>query len=293
MPIDKPLDRADVVINEASKLLGEDLYDWMKVCGVVWCSVVWYGMVWYGVVWCGVVWCGVVWCGVVWCGVVWCGVVWCGVVWCGVVWCGVVWCGVVWCVKGAVTKRQWSGWYCTREKGGREGCVSQRMLCIWCVCPLVPTALPWCDGCRSPAVGGTCACSGRGVLVVLPSRHAPPFGLRAVALRAGRAAQSTAVRTGGLEASAAQPSAARSGGLEACAAPTTVASTIGLAACAAPTTSARTVGPVACAVQNIDARTMLRLQPACPWWCPGGPLYYCLLSAPVRWCRSLRALGHP
>ena len=115
-------------------------------CGVVWCGVVWCGVVWCGVVWCGVVWCGVVWCGVVWCGVVWrgvvwrgvvwCGVVWCGevrcgVVWCGVVWCGVVWCGVVWAAEGAVTKWQWPGWSCTGGNAKQEGCVSERVLCVF------------------------------------------------------------------------------------------------------------------------------------------------------------------
>ena len=80
-------------------------------------------------------WCGVVWCGVVWCGVVWCGVVGCGVVWCGVVWCGVV-RGVVWCAEGAVTKRQWLGWSCTRKNASQDGCVSKHTLCVVCCAPV-------------------------------------------------------------------------------------------------------------------------------------------------------------
>ena len=78
--------------------------------------------------WCGVVWCGVVWCGAVRCGVVWCGVVWCGVVWCGVVWCGVVWCGVPKALLPNANGRD------TLHTGNakREGCVSERVLCVVC-----------------------------------------------------------------------------------------------------------------------------------------------------------------
>ena len=105
-------------------------------CGVVWCGVVWCGVVWCGVVWCGVVWCGVVWCGVVWCGVVWCGVVWCGVVWCGVVWCGVVWCGVVWCgVSKALLPNGNGRDAFNTGNAKREGCVSERVLCVVCCVP--------------------------------------------------------------------------------------------------------------------------------------------------------------
>ena len=105
----------------------------VALCGVVWC----------GVVWCGVVWCGVVWCGVVWCGVVWCGVVWCGVVWCGVVWCGVVWCGVVWCGVPKALLPNGNGRDALHTGNAkREGCVSERMLCV-CVC-----VLSTCDGSR-------------------------------------------------------------------------------------------------------------------------------------------------
>ena len=68
--------------------------------------------------------------------VVWRGVVWCGVVWCAVVWCGVVCCSAVWCAKGAVTKRQWPGWSCTRQNASREGRVSKCVRCVVCFAPM-------------------------------------------------------------------------------------------------------------------------------------------------------------
>ena len=47
-----------------------------------------------------------------------------------------MWCSVVWCAEGAVTKRQWPGWSCTRENASREGCVSKCTLCVVCCAPV-------------------------------------------------------------------------------------------------------------------------------------------------------------
>ena len=92
-----------------------------------------------------------VWCVVVWRGVMMCDVVcWCGV-WCVVVWYGVLWCGMVWCAEGAVTKRQWLGWSCTRENAAREGCVSRRALCVVCCAPAAEGRHPfWCRAATIP-----------------------------------------------------------------------------------------------------------------------------------------------
>ena len=194
--------------------------------------------------------------------------VWCGVGCCGAVRCGAVQCGVpkVLLPKGNGQDGVARG----KMQAGRAVCLSVR--CVFGVCPLVPAALPRCGGCGSPAVGGgTCACPSRGVLVALPSRRAP-FGLRAVALRAGRAAQSTATTTGGLEASAALTSAARSGGLEAGTVPTTDASAVGLVTC----------GGLCCTYHLCHSTTLppellvwkpmlhISLLPACPWRSPRG-----------------------
>ena len=59
---------------------------------------------------------------------------------------------------------------------------------------LLLSAVVWC----AEGEGGSCACPGCGALVALPSRHAPAFGLRAAALRAGPAAPSTARTAHGL-----------------------------------------------------------------------------------------------
>ena len=108
--------------------------------GVVWCGVVWCGVVWCGVAWRGVAWRGVAWRGVAWRGVAWRGVAWRGVAWRGVVWCGVVWCGVVWLVWCGVPKAllpNGNGRDALHTcNAKREGCVSERMLCVVCCAPV-------------------------------------------------------------------------------------------------------------------------------------------------------------
>ena len=62
-----------------------------------------------------------------------------GMAWHGMVWCGVVRCGVVWCAEGAVTKRQWPAWSCTREHASPQGCVSKCALCVVRCAPVAGT----------------------------------------------------------------------------------------------------------------------------------------------------------
>ena len=100
----------------------------MLCCAVLCCAVMYCGMVWCGVR-CGTVPCHAVPCGV------WRGLMSRGVR-CDAVGCSVMWCGVVWCAEGAVTKRQWPGWSCTRENASREGCVSKHALRVVCCAPV-------------------------------------------------------------------------------------------------------------------------------------------------------------
>ena len=120
------------------------------------------------------------------CGDVLCGTVLCcdRVVWRCYVLCGaggVWWCVVVrdavWCCvpKAKLPKGNGRGGLAHGKMTPRRA-VCLNVCCVFGVCLQVPTALPWCGGCRSPAGGGggACACPGRGPWVVLTSRRAPP-----------------------------------------------------------------------------------------------------------------------
>ena len=99
------------------------------------------------------------------------------------VWCVVVvWCDGVWRAEGAVTKRPWLGWSCTRDNASREGCVPKRAPWVCVCCAPVTEGRP-----SLLAPGGCCPGLPWGPLPLcldgatgVPTAHAPPGSGRAV-----------------------------------------------------------------------------------------------------------------